>query len=70
MASKYNISKASDMRRLERDLKKAVINEAMNQIENQEFSAKCPQCGREIHIHTGRNFCSFCGAEFIYRLEF
>lgn len=69
MARKYDISKASDMRRFERDLKEATVKEAKRQIEKQNIAVICPKCGNAIQIHTGQNIYPFCKSELNFRLE-
>lgn len=63
MARKYDISKASDMRRFERDLKEAALQEAKKQLEKHGVAFVCPKCGNTIQVHTGQNTCPFCKSE-------
>lgn len=69
MAPKYDISKASDMRRFERALKEAALKQAEKQLEKKGIAVVCPKCGNTIQIHTGQNICPFCKSELNFHLE-
>lgn len=65
----YDISKASDMKRLTRDLEKAAIEEAKKQIQKQGLAVVCPKCHNAIQVHIGKNICPICKTELNYHLE-
>ena len=70
MAKKYDISKASDMRRFEHDLKEAALKEAKRQINNHGIAVVCPECGNTIQAHAGKIICPFCKTDLNFRLDF
>lgn len=56
MARKYNITKKSDLRRLERDLNKQakeIIRKASHQV-------ICPSCGHTFSANPGKVHCPHC----------
>lgn len=60
MAKKYNLGSKSDMRRFERDLKNAVMNQAESAIRHSSHEVICPNCKRKLNAHIGSNTCPFC----------
>ena len=64
MPKKYDITKKSDMRRLERDLKKTVQKAVDDAYKSALDDLVCPNCGRTFRAHVGHETCPLCGTEF------
>lgn len=60
MAKKYNISSSSDMKRLGRDLEKALLNQARDAVKNQTYEIECPFCEKKFNARNGKNICPSC----------
>ncbi len=69
MTRKYDISKKSDMRRLERDLKASIQKAAEDQFKKALNSFECPNCGRTFHAHTGNVTCPYCLTKYNFQLK-
>lgn len=67
--AKYDISKASDMRRFSQDLKKSVIDNAKKQLQEREFDVTCPHCNVEIKLVPGHRTCPQCGESIDFKLD-
>lgn len=61
MAHNYNISKESDLRRLERDLERSIKRQAKSAIEHDGVDVPCPQCGDMMRVASGKKKCPSCG---------
>lgn len=60
MARKYDISKKSDMRRLQRDLEKTIKQKATSSIKGGRYEVTCPHCGAKPKVPVGRSSCPYC----------
>ena len=64
MTKPYDLSKKSDMRKFERDLKKAVTDIAIDAVESGfKFDIQCPHCNRPVSVPAGPSVCPLCGGE-------
>ena len=68
MKKAYDLSKPSDMRRFERNLKKAAENAVKDKIENDGFEIECPFCKKAISVKPGKNECKYCNS--VINVEF
>lgn len=69
MAKKYNLGSSSDMRRLNRDLKKSVQDMARDAVVSMEFDVECPHCNSTVSMHSGLNICPICQKEVDVNLD-
>lgn len=69
MQRKYNISKKSDMRRLEKDLKQSIMQQAENTVMKRPYTFSCPHCNRKVSAPPGMSICPFCRKEINLKLD-
>lgn len=60
MQRKYDITKKTDMKRLERDLKDSIMQQAENAVTKRPYIFSCPHCNRKISTLPGMTMCPFC----------
>lgn len=60
MARKYNLGSKSDMRRLTKDLEKAVMEKATSAMMKMKYDITCPHCQANIQAPVGKSLCSLC----------
>ena len=70
MPKNYNIGKASDMRRLQRDLEKDVKRQVVNAAQQLSYHISCPNCGATFQASPGLNRCPQCGKSIDLDLDF
>lgn len=74
MSKKYNLFSKSDMRRLERDLKKDVLTAAQQAVKQKAYAEtydiSCPHCHKQISVQAGKSVCPECRNEIDLNLEF
>lgn len=70
MSKNYDISKKSDMRRFEKDLKKKAVDLARDSAKKQSFDTHCPNCEESISVTVGKNICSHCKETIDLKLNF
>lgn len=63
MSKKYDLSKKSDLRKFERDLKKTTMDIAMDYAKSGKFEVECPHCGKTISVPVGVSKCPKCDGE-------
>lgn len=63
MKRKYKASSKSDMRRLGKDLNKAIRETALEKAKSQSFEVNCPHCNSLIEVQFGKQSCPNCGEE-------
>lgn len=68
MSRKYDISKKSDMRRLERDLKATIQKAAEDQYKKALSHFECPNCGQTFNAHAGHVTCPYCHTEYNFQI--
>ncbi len=60
MARKYNLGSKSDMRRLERDLTRAVEKSVTDGLHSMKYDINCPHCGATFQAPAGKSHCPVC----------
>lgn len=66
----YNLGSASDMKRLQKDMEKAIKEKAKETISKGTIPAKCPKCGTEFAASAGASTCPKCGSQINLKLSF
>lgn len=61
MSKPYDLTKKSDMRRFEKDLKESMLDAAKKAVEDgMLFEIPCPHCGETISAPAGPSVCPLC----------
>ena len=60
MSVKFKLNK-SGMRKLEKQLKKDVMNNVDHQLRTSSYEYTCPNCKKLTNVKVGSNTCHFCG---------
>lgn len=70
MGKSFDLSKKSDMRRLEKELNKTIIEQTKQSLLTDTYDIMCPKCKRNFPAKNGKNLCPFCGNSIDVTLEF
>lgn len=70
MPKKYNISKKSDLKRLEKDLTAKINAIAEKKILSGEYQVKCPHCHETITVSRYTNYCPVCYHHIVLKFNF
>lgn len=66
----YDLGNPSDMKKLEKDLKSAVLEKAKEAMMSKEIPIECPKCKAKINAVSGVNTCQKCGSQINLKLDF
>lgn len=66
----FDLSKKSDLKKFEKELNNAVINEIQSSISKNTFDVTCPHCSSLFQAYEGKNICPFCNNEVDLTLKF
>ncbi len=69
MAS-YNLGKPSDMKKLQKDMKVAILDKAKDAILSVGIEVECPKCKTKFRATSGENTCPNCGSQVNLNLNF
>ena len=70
MSKNYDLFSSSDMRRLSKDLNKAVEEEAREAAKKMKYDIECPYCNAAISVPPGKSTCPRCHKEINLTLDF
>ncbi len=60
MAKKYDITSKSDMKKLQKDMEKSVMDMARKQANHASGFLVCPKCNTKFSGRVGPNICPSC----------
>lgn len=69
MAS-YNLGNPSDMKKLQDDMKSAILKNAKEAISSGEIPIECPGCKTKFNAVPGISTCQKCGSQINLHLDF
>lgn len=66
----YNLGSASDMKRLQKDMEKAIKKKAKESILKGTIPIECPKCKAKINASSGITTCPKCGSRIDLHFDF
>lgn len=66
----YNLGSSSDMERLQKDMEKAIKQEAKSTISKRTIPVVCPKCETKFHAPSGISICPNCGSQIELFIDF
>ena len=66
----YEIGNPSDMKKFQKDMESAILNNAKKAISSGKIPVECPKCKEKIQVTRGMNTCPKCGSQINLHLDF